>query len=278
MRPIVFTHQWRAFSSTCPMATDTIPALARIVLWEIGRPFLERSHPPPKRSVMPSRLQVIRDLQPGESDDSSRSWRIPLYLMISGLVITCPLVFLGLGGMRAILPPGDGKAPKPFNREDAQRAASAVSELRQGDPAVRSQAIQSLKTMGPSAIPCLIDGMLRDDRTNPSPAADILISIIQSDRSASLPVLLELLGSQDNHRRSMATATLGLMDYRSEEILVPLIQMLDDPEESVRDSALRSITRLGPAAKDALPHLRRLAGENGSRIQQAAIEAIRAIQ
>ena len=56
-----------------------------------------------------------------------------------------------------------------------------------------------------------------------------------------------------------------------------LIKALDHPEPLVRIGAAKTLGRLGPVAKEALPSLKKLLDDKDENARKAAAEAIKAV-
>jgi len=98
-----------------------------------------------------------------------------------------------------------------------------------------------------------------------------------------LPVVTEILDSEDANLRQMAAmnlANLAAVDAEAAEPLLPtLIAQLDDNDREVVFHIVQLLGRIGPPAGDALPKLKELDADDDEQLQtviSAAIERISA--
>jgi HEAT repeat protein len=175
-------------------------------------------------------------------------------------------------------------------REVARTGLQSLAEgLKSPDAGVRLQALEQAQSPGPAAIPLLLEA-LRDTDLNVAMAAAKVLRAV-GPREDTVALLLQMLTGSDPRGRVGATAALGsirpvlpavvpalvqattdanpqvrgfaadALGWTGQEAGVPaLVKTLRDPDDGVRMVAAGALGRLGPAARDAIPELRRLAG------------------
>jgi hypothetical protein len=119
-----------------------------------------------------------------------------------------------------------------------------TTALRDGDWSVRKRAAESLGRMGPSA-------------------------------KAAVPALFALLSSEED--RDAARGALREIDAVGPEALPALIKALEVDDGRVRYYAVFYLGKLGPAAKEALPALRRLTDDDSDRFRGFLDRTIKSI-
>jgi HEAT repeat protein len=92
-----------------------------------------------------------------------------------------------------------------------------------------------------------------------------------ADAAATVPELIERLKDPQAGVRQSAASALGASG--SADAVAPLAEALGDPEWAVRRQAALALGQLGPAAKPALPAVRRLARDPNGLVRKAAAEA-----
>lgn len=101
-----------------------------------------------------------------------------------------------------------------------------------------------------------------------------------SARAADVDSLVRVLRDPDKSADAKGDACLALMDMgpAAEPAVSALVGLLDNPEEMLRDYAVTTLDRIGPAARNALPALRRAAVRDSSQeIRELARSAIKDI-
>jgi HEAT repeat protein len=143
------------------------------------------------------------------------------------------------------------------------------------DVRLRAQAAQTVAEMGPAAreaAPRLAKALRDPDGLVRAWAAYALHEIGPEMAVHVLPVLKD----RDPAVRLSAVQALALF-CQSKVAVQALADALRDPEVTVRAAAAASLTRLGPAAKTALPGLLQCLKENNSELQSQAFMTIMAI-
>jgi HEAT repeat protein len=122
-----------------------------------------------------------------------------------------------------------------------------IAQLGSADAQVRRAALDTLETLGPDA----------------APAGAALVTA---------------LADRDKFVRWASARILGrLGPEEGEAVVPPLAILLTDPDLDVRLAAIAALERLGPAAKAAVPDLRRTIGSSDAELRVAAIRALASI-
>jgi len=164
-------------------------------------------------------------------------------------------------GPRALL---DGKAyRKPDFNEVGDRAVPLLLEIigkKHKDAQVRYHAIGILSTMDApltkDAVPALTKALDDEDSSVQRIAASVL-GTIGADSKASITGLVKMLRGKDANSRMHAFGNLRRMGPAPVPALVELLK--DEPNKFVRTSAIMILEDIGPAAKEAIPQLRKTA-------------------
>jgi HEAT repeat protein len=171
------------------------------------------------------------------------------------------------------------------------RATSAWrAGLRSETPSIQLESATALKNGGPGAVPVLIE--LLQTPVDAAGSAHVrwtaaeLLGKIQPEAVAAIPDLIEALKDPDPHVRIVTITSLGAMTSRPAEVVPALISMLNtpqrlgairalsrfrheaspaikpllvlfqnDPDVEVRWNAARTLGKMGPAGKEAVPQL-----------------------
>lgn len=114
--------------------------------------------------------------------------------------------------------------------------------------------MHGLGAAGKAAVPYLLE-CLQDDGTLAGNAVLTLTGI----GAEAVPGLLEVLEKGSIEAKLRALAVLADVGPPARPATAALINFLDSPERSLRDAAARALGSIGPAAKEAIPTLVRLA-------------------
>ncbi len=129
--------------------------------------------------------------------------------------------------------------------------ALADSATADRSESVRVSAIRTLATMGPEAIPTLIQVLEADrDRDARRDAADGLADIGRGSHNAA-HALAGALHDREALVRAAAARALGRIEVRDEEVVNSLSRAQNDDDEYVRDTARKSLRNIHPP--DASP-------------------------
>ncbi len=158
--------------------------------------------------------------------------------------------------------------------------AAALHDLQSRDEATRTSARDKLRRSDrPATLPHLVEllGTSRDRDVRRA-----VVSIFRSWKSEAgktIPVLIETLRRDESAAvRSRAAWALGDLDTTGQMVVRPLIRALGDPVRMVQDAVFGALGTLGPKASAALPALRKIAEGPDGRLAEKARKAIQRIK
>lgn len=158
------------------------------------------------------------------------------------------------------LPPAQGRRV-----EDTLLVAATGPE----DPLVRRRAIEALGFSSRPEVPAVIEAAYRSE-SDAFKASALFAMGRAADTRWSLPVLDELHNEQPALRFEAARAA-GELELR--ESVSALTELLDDPDDQVREAAIWSLSQVGgPAARRALTEQLAQAGEDEADFIQDALD------
>jgi HEAT repeat protein len=151
---------------------------------------------------------------------------------------------------------------------DAKRVTPAISRLLQEEDNVRRfMALNTLRQMGPAALPCL-PALLHGPTTDTAVVGDIVRNI----GPEALPHLLDACtGNRNAQTRLKAVAGLG---HAGPDALPQLMRLMSDANVNIRNMAVRSVGFIGPKASEALPTLVKFARDEDPGFRSAALGSI----
>jgi HEAT repeat protein len=177
---------------------------------------------------------------------------------------------LGLAGTGVAQDPEPPPAPAEAHYK-GKPTAHWVKRLQEKDPAARREAMQALAAIGPdaaTAAPAILRGLDDDDTAVREGALDALAGIGPAAKAA-VPTLVRALADKDVQYRDKAIKALDAIGASDVAIVTALAGALIDPDPRRRSgTAALSLQRRGPAAKAAVPVLKKaLAGtDSGQRV------------
>jgi HEAT repeat protein len=148
---------------------------------------------------------------------------------------------------------------KPAGEMDASAVAALIGSSKSRDPEVRSLALSVVGTIGAKfteALSLLMEG-IKDPAPVVRASAAASLHAFGSAANAIRPMLGQLLRDEDAEVR--AAAVHALTEVGADSAMLPaLVHILEAKENqtNVQASAVQVISRLGPEASVALPHLR----------------------
>jgi HEAT repeat protein len=145
-------------------------------------------------------------------------------------------------------------------------------EAKLNDATVRRRGARSLGCIGPAskaAVPALEAALASDDLLYRVAAAEALWRISQHARA--VPVLVELLDSEDAEAAMAAALALAELRIDSAQTIQPLIKTLGHVDADVRQAAAHALVEIGPPALEPLS--KAIAASSGSRETSGAAEA-----
>jgi HEAT repeat protein len=144
-----------------------------------------------------------------------------------------------------------------------------------------------LWTLGPAAVPALNRGLVDPDvqiRRNVAlflgVAGDTWYepSRPRLDIRPCLKSLIAALSDTDDRVRALAAQAVGAIGAAASPAVPALITLLSSVDEGSRNSALIGLTKIGPAARAALPAVRQALNDSSADVRRFAQRAIDAIE
>src|SRR5262249_37415325 len=139
-----------------------------------------------------------------------------------------------------------------------------VEGLKNEKSGVRPHALQALQQLGPAgsvAAPALIE-LLQDPEQNIRQMAIYALQSVRGDPKVVVPALAKLMKSSDND--NIRQGIIQVLSLAGAEGLPPLMDALQDKNESVRWTAAASIRNMGQAGRKAAPILLELVQKDSS--------------
>lgn len=163
--------------------------------------------------------------------------------------------------------------------KDASVRGSILNLLRKNDYLLRldtSCLLGEMLEMSPDALVTLLDALTDPDDKVRAGVADALAHAHEKSRPA-LPKLIQALRDPIAEvRRAVANAianSIGETDANT-GLIHALIESTKDAEADVRAWAARSLKKIGPAARIAIPDLLKLLTDDMTHVREAAVEAL----
>jgi HEAT repeat protein len=132
-----------------------------------------------------------------------------------------------------------------------------------------------LDPQGAQAVPLLMRA-LKDHEGSVRKAATLALGNLGAAAKPAVPLLFELLGDAED--RDAARGALRQIDTVGPEAVPTLIKALESDDRSRRFFAVFFLGKLGPAAKDALPALKRLQQDDSGRFRGTLEKTIQSIE
>lgn len=164
-----------------------------------------------------------------------------------------------------------------FSAQAQENSNEIMAEVRRLTTSNRPEfAIESLKSIGTSAIPSLIQ-IARNEKEKPKHrrlAIQTLGELGDSAKSA-VPALAKILESNPRKELKLATlAALSEMGKSARSAVPQLTKALKDNDEMVRMGAAKVLGNIGSPAKDAMPTLIEALDDPSKRVRVRVISAI----
>jgi HEAT repeat protein len=125
----------------------------------------------------------------------------------------------------------------------------ALAQSATHDPSdqVRTSAVDTLATVGPEAVPALIQILTNDSEWRPRARAAKGLRDLGKEAPEAAPALVEALGDQEVPVRIHAADALGTIEVKNEKVVNALEQALNDDNEYVRKTARESLQKIHSA-------------------------------
>jgi HEAT repeat protein len=155
----------------------------------------------------------------------------------------------------------------------SERLFPAIKQvLRAADKESLGYALEALESLGPAAVPVLIDA-LRHETVRPQ-AASILGRLGPAAKEAA-PALADIISTDKNiHARCEALLALGGIGPGAAIAASTAVDALRDPEERVRYCACYALGKMGSAAVTAAPELQKKLKDKDPTVALAAAWAL----
>jgi HEAT repeat protein len=170
--------------------------------------------------------------------------------------------------------------------EGAKEAVPALLEhVNDEDPQVQAEVLFALGCIGGPEAKGAIDAaiaVLQDENERVRVSGMYLLGKLGPDAAAAAPELKKILKSDDPKSPRACMWALVRIEPDNEEVAklaVPMmISGLEDEDAFVRIEAARTLELIGPAAKEAIPALKKLEQDDPDpEVREAAVDAIQSI-
>jgi HEAT repeat protein len=178
--------------------------------------------------------------------------------------------------------------------QDAGDPSALVRQLRQFEPAIavrttpaeqrRADVYAKLRVLGSKAVPALQEGLTdRDVRVRRNVALYLSwagggYSEPAIDVTPFVPQLIVALRDADDMVIARSAQALAHPGAKAAVAIADLVRLLEDRREGVRIGACMGLAGIGPAARDALPALRRALDDPHKDVRHFAKRAIGKIE
>ena len=176
-------------------------------------------------------------------------------------------------------------ADRAEDRADAAAAlvrggADALPLLRHllanQDECLRQETFEIIRSLGPCAVPLLVETLARKEASLRLQAVGILIDFAP-DTVAARPALVRALRDKDPLVARDAARALGALGTMAAPSVPALVKALAHHDEHLRIYAAEALASIGPAAVAAIPSLTNALGEPVAGVRWAACEALAAM-
>jgi len=150
--------------------------------------------------------------------------------------------------------------------------------LQSPDEKVQRAAVVTFKSLGAAAVDAVpeLRKLLASDQPRVRQHAAETLGNIGPEAKAALP---ELIGLFKEDNQTLRVVSVRAVSQLGKEAVEPLTRVLGDAHEQARLSAVEALALMGPAARPALPALRKLeTNEPGAAVREAAKKLIEKLQ
>jgi len=143
--------------------------------------------------------------------------------------------------------------------------------------AEKLRGLDAIGTLGPTAIKHVdkIVHLMETPSRHCQPEAALAYYRVTGDSERSLNLLRGLLRERDT--RMAAMECIGAMGDAAGKVVPEIMGFLGDEDLAISETAVLALKQVGPAAKEALPRLKKMIPNDDYLIETAAQEAIDAI-
>lgn len=162
-------------------------------------------------------------------------------------------------------------------RPGPDRVLPALAKhLQSKDKAVVAEALQALAALGEPAVPALIKALQLPEHR---PLAASILAQIGPPAKAAVPGLIEVVANDASPvAKREALLALGCIGEGAAAAAPAATAALADRHEKVMLAACFALSKFGPAAKPAIPALKKLASDKDDLVRQEATKALSAIE
>ncbi len=155
----------------------------------------------------------------------------------------------------------------------SKRIFPAIKQaLRTADKEGLSYALEALESLGPPAVPVLIDALGHE---NVRPLAASILGHLGPAAKEAAPALADIVSTdKDVHARCEALLALGGIGPGAAIAASTAVDALKDPEEKIRYSACYALGKMGSAAVTAVPELQKKLKDKDPTVALAAAWAL----
>jgi HEAT repeat protein len=158
-----------------------------------------------------------------------------------------------------------------------KEALAKLAALAKGDRGtrVRFAAYRSLATLGPRAAPVKaeVEELAKGKYPEYVLLAKVAVASIEGNPARAAADVRAALADRNPQVRAVAVGSLVLVGPTVAD-LPALAKLLKDRGPSARESAVRCVGKLGPAAKETVPQLVKMLGDTEPLVRLAAIEVL----
>lgn len=159
-------------------------------------------------------------------------------------------------------------------RETPEALSSLSAALQDDNPHVRAVAAAALGSIGPAGPDALavLQEMLSTPESLPALRA---LARYGADAAPALPKIIVLLEHKDDSEiRWNAARTLGKIGPPAKEAMPNLSAALEDSDPLVREHAAEALGDIGPQAKEAIPALVKVLKDPDARVRRDAVRSL----
>jgi hypothetical protein len=163
-----------------------------------------------------------------------------------------------------------------------RQASPAIPELVRmtGNRHLAMQALETMRFIGPAAVPALMGALTNRDAMVRVKAAGCIIGMRNSGAKASIlvPVLLSCLADKDNSVVLSAAILLGRLGTEPETVVPALASCMHNRDRFIRRETAIALGNFSQAARPAVPELIEALKDSDTKVRIAATNALQRIE
>ncbi|MBI3409221.1 MAG: HEAT repeat domain-containing protein [Planctomycetes bacterium] len=161
-----------------------------------------------------------------------------------------------------------------FGDKAKEAIPALIKLLKDNDPNVRLEATITLAKIGPDSVPALTRALESQNKLTRMGAA-LSLGHLGSAAKRAEPELKKLLKDTEEDVRCHAAQALFRIDPQTAETVVPVLSSaLDSLDPYIRLCAMGTLSRIGPAAKDAVAKLKNCLKDEDYHLRMSAAIAL----